>query len=446
MNDIDNLKKNKIIYPLLAILIIGILSLILLVLYSTEKVNKITHSHEYSQIKSAFSIEQKRLEELLVENTYWDEGYTNIIQKDNTKWVIDNLGPFLVDHLGINLVIAVDNNDLIHYQLVDGKETINNSKFDSKNIKNLITTAREILDEPNAQSGFFILNNTPYLISLDNFIPDYIDRTVDKAFLLFGRKIDSKYIEKINHLYKLNNLQLLDNNEEDPSTLYNIDNENGEILLSLKWDSKKPATKMIRELVIPLALTIIIIVLLSFLIIGRDVKQRRKYFSILESMALRDPLTNISNRRSFISLSEHELVRVKRTSEKLSLMMIDIDNFKQINDHLGHQGGDKVLVELSKLIDNFLRDVDIFARWGGEEFCILLPNTNKDQAIKIAERLRKKVQKANYRLKMLHNVGTISIGVAQYNGTSDIQDLINHADNALYQAKEKGRNCCVLIN
>ena len=127
-------------------------------------------------------------------------------------------------------------------------------------------------------------------------------------------------------------------------------------------------------------------------------------------------------------------------------MIIDIDNFKQINDQLGHEGGDKVLVEFSKLINNFLRDIDIFARWGGEEFCILLPNTNKKQAIQIVERLIKKVQKANYRIKMMDTVGTISIGVAEYNSDLDIQALISHADNALYQAKEKGRNCYVSIN
>lgn len=154
----------------------------------------------------------------------------------------------------------------------------------------------------------------------------------------------------------------------------------------------------------------------------------------------------MSSYHSYISLSEHEIVRIKRTNEKLSLMIIDIDNFKQINDQLGHEGGDKVLVEFSKLINNFLRDIDIFARWGGEEFCILLPNTNKKQAIQIVERLIKKVQKANYRIKMMDTVGTISIGVAEYNSDLDIQALISHADNALYQAKEKGRNCYVSIN
>jgi diguanylate cyclase (GGDEF)-like protein len=154
----------------------------------------------------------------------------------------------------------------------------------------------------------------------------------------------------------------------------------------------------------------------------------------------------LSSYHSYISLSEHEIVRIKRTNEKLSLMIIDIDNFKQINDQLGHEGGDKVLVEFSKLINNFLRDIDIFARWGGEEFCILLPNTNKKQAIQIVERLIKKVQKANYRIKMMDTVGTISIGVAEYNSDLDIQALISHADNALYQAKEKGRNCYVSIN
>ncbi len=121
--------------------------------------------------------------------------------------------------------------------------------------------------------------------------------------------------------------------------------------------------------------------------------------------------------------------------------MLDLDYFKLLNDNYGHQCGDMVLIEISKLITTLLRLEDVFGRYGGEEFAIVLPETNMAGALDLAERICSKVaEKALYYKGELLNI-TISLGVAQLsNNESSYEDLITYADNALYQAKEQGRN------
>ncbi|MGM0419319.1 MAG: GGDEF domain-containing protein, partial [Thermodesulfobacteriota bacterium] len=127
----------------------------------------------------------------------------------------------------------------------------------------------------------------------------------------------------------------------------------------------------------------------------------------------------------------------KRYETPLSLMILDIDYFKNINDTFGHQTGDKVLKELSQLIQTTIRDSDYFFRIGGEEFALLLPNTSTKNAGDSARRLRKKTEQNNF-TKV--NKITVSIGLTQYIQDEDEDSFIKRADTALYKAKENGRN------
>ena len=168
----------------------------------------------------------------------------------------------------------------------------------------------------------------------------------------------------------------------------------------------------------------------------------------LEKMALVDGLTGISNRRLFDKTLKNELKRAKREKSILSLIMIDIDNFKEYNDTYGHQQGDECLKEVASVLDeNAKRAADFAARYGGEEFAVILPDTAEDGALKIAEDIRKEI----IDLKMEHQNSpiadhvTISLGVSSIKAAKKIdQELINSfidkADQALYQAKESGKN------
>ncbi|MBI4041989.1 MAG: GGDEF domain-containing protein [Deltaproteobacteria bacterium] len=172
-------------------------------------------------------------------------------------------------------------------------------------------------------------------------------------------------------------------------------------------------------------------------------KALRRSNDLLRKLATTDPLTGIGNRRVLSQQLQRELSRAKRYERALSLLFIDIDYFKSLNDRYGHAVGDQMLRELAECLMSSVRRIDIIARYGGEEFVIILPETMKEHALLLADRIRRKVARYPFGQAYSIPVGTltVSIGVASYpeDGTSATR-LIAHADQALYSAKRQGRN------
>lgn len=161
----------------------------------------------------------------------------------------------------------------------------------------------------------------------------------------------------------------------------------------------------------------------------------------LYEMAVTDGLTKLFIRRHFMQRLDDEIRRAGRYGHEVSLLMIDIDHFKKLNDTHGHQAGDKVLIEVSKLIRRSIRSTDMAGRYGGEEFCLMLPETNTTGAMIIAERLRKEIESITVNYFDVELKCTISIGIGTFpRDGSDSAELIRNADKALYQSKEAGRN------
>jgi diguanylate cyclase (GGDEF)-like protein len=166
------------------------------------------------------------------------------------------------------------------------------------------------------------------------------------------------------------------------------------------------------------------------------------YYRELEYLARIDPLTGVANRRYFAEMVEVEMARSSRYGKPLSILMMDIDQFKEINDAYGHQAGDIVLEALCETCKIALRAFDIVGRWGGDEFAILLPETPSAKAPQVAERLRGAIERTVVDLEMhspLHF--SVSIGCASRNAKDDnLNTLLNLADKALYDAKRTGHN------
>ena len=163
----------------------------------------------------------------------------------------------------------------------------------------------------------------------------------------------------------------------------------------------------------------------------------------LYELATKDGLTKLYIHRHFYYLLEAEIKRVQRYHHVLSLVMMDIDNFKKVNDTYGHLIGDMVLKEIASTIQKTIRHVDIPARYGGEEFTIILPETPAINALIIAERLRTRISQIEVKVDENTIVRpTVSIGISEFpNASEDIKELIDWADKALYVSKENGKNC-----
>ncbi len=178
-----------------------------------------------------------------------------------------------------------------------------------------------------------------------------------------------------------------------------------------------------------------------FAAIQRDISDYKKLEQDLQTLCRTDPLTTAANRRAFNEIISQEFSRFKRSQKEYALVMIDLDHFKSINDQHGHGTGDHVLIEVTERCKDNLRVHDIIARLGGEEFCILLPYTNQEQAQKVAERLRQKIEimpiiSEGKRIKVTISVG-ISLVAA---GDVDGHDAIERADKKLLEAKSMGKN------
>ena len=158
----------------------------------------------------------------------------------------------------------------------------------------------------------------------------------------------------------------------------------------------------------------------------------------LEEIASRDYLTKIYNRQKFESFLEYEIKKLDRYENgTFSILLVDIDHFKQVNDSYGHLKGDSVLQDFAKILKLSSRKSDVVARWGGEEFIVLLPHTNTEEAIFVAEKIRSTVEVYDFKDNLIL---TCSIGISQYHKNDTKREIFNRADNALYKAKALGRN------
>jgi len=165
----------------------------------------------------------------------------------------------------------------------------------------------------------------------------------------------------------------------------------------------------------------------------------------LEKMSRTDKLTNLPNRRHILEKIKDEIARQKRYQNPFSIIMGDIDHFKNINDNYGHKIGDQVLEKVASLIKEEKREGDFAARWGGEEFLILLPETNIEEAYLTTERIRKEIRNMEYEANNERLKITLTFGITEYDLELSIEENINRADKALYQGKKQGRNCSVIF-
>jgi diguanylate cyclase (GGDEF)-like protein len=205
----------------------------------------------------------------------------------------------------------------------------------------------------------------------------------------------------------------------------------------LKWSEEASRFVMVFASV---TLSIMTSFILGYMVVTRLVRR-------LEHLSHHDGLTGLLNRRAIEYLLDREDQRLQRFGDPYSILLVDIDHFKRINDRLGHAAGDAVLCAVARTLQASAREVDRVARYGGEEFCILLPHTLNEGAIQAAERLRTAVSQIDVPWNDEHIAVSISTGLACAGEPGEaLQSLLRRADDALYQAKSQGRNRVVMAN
>ncbi|WP_006746448.1 GGDEF domain-containing protein [Thioalkalivibrio paradoxus] len=181
-------------------------------------------------------------------------------------------------------------------------------------------------------------------------------------------------------------------------------------------------------------------VLVAYLtaLLAADMNFARRF---LQHLSETDDMTGLPNMRAFYAAMERERIRATRENTELTVMMIDTDNLKGINDELGHEVGNLLIIRMVETLKHTLRGSDLIARYGGDEFIVLLPNTGKAPAYEVAERIRKAIEHMTFDADGKRVNTTISIGFASYpEAAGDIQELISRADQAMYMSKKAGRN------
>lgn len=179
---------------------------------------------------------------------------------------------------------------------------------------------------------------------------------------------------------------------------------------------------------------------ISFLIIITLVYLIKNYNRKLEHLADHDMLTGLSNRRSFKSKLNRQISIHQRNKESLSLVFIDIDDFKTVNDNFGHEVGDKVLIRISNILKNSVRKSDLVARWGGEEFIVVFINSSLEDSIVSIEKIKGLIQSDYLLTELAGSDITASFGVTQLKEKDSIDSIINRADQAMYRSKRTGKN------
>jgi diguanylate cyclase (GGDEF)-like protein len=168
-----------------------------------------------------------------------------------------------------------------------------------------------------------------------------------------------------------------------------------------------------------------------------DITERKLAEEELKRLASTDKLTEAYNRTKFKEIIGREIERFKRYNQPLSIIIFDIDHFKDVNDRYGHSAGDYVLKTIADIVRENIRKIDYFVRWGGEEFMIISSETNLKEVYVLAERIRETIE--SYIFEDIGKV-TISLGVTEFKENDTEDSLIKRADNAMYEAKKKGRN------
>ena len=415
-------------------------------LYFLNSLDSITADELAQRVYLARNLEAQRGRDIIEEYTYWDETYTKIAIEHDADWVENNSGNYLMDKSNFDFSVGVIEGNQEAYFVKNTKTQ--HLRFDEikKPLFELMNLSKELDTQTQLINGFFRLGADIYHIVGGPLVNEVSETPREGTFLALGKRIDPEYLSELETNYQLFGLKL----ESSPNSLkyYTaMHSPSGDIVGYLSWEPHLPSKDIIPAITLITILFAFIITTVTKIILKKEQTSREEYEEKLFLEATTDSLTKVNNRRYFMEIGTRELNTCKRLEDKLfAVLVLDIDYFKAINDQYGHNVGDKALTHFAQLCLTGLRETDIFGRIGGEEFAVVLPNTNLEKAIEVANRIRILVAKTPF-ISNSHSIHlTVSIGVAALGKQDHLETLIEKADKALYEAKHDGRNRVIIYN
>jgi diguanylate cyclase (GGDEF)-like protein len=462
-------KKNYIflLIVFLLALIAGNIGIGFIINSAINEINLITKTSSQNTVSSLIGETRKSLDRLVIDYSWWDEAVENINIEFNSEWTHANFGAHFYDNEGLTHTAIIGSSNKLIYLSIDG-ESRDPVAYESLavQLKHLVTNARkQASDKPQAVHDKIYILDKLFLISASVISPfnktySNYDRSL-ASILILMRPIDEDYLSHLSKNYELAaiNLELGDMQYESPHIP--LINSQGKTVGTLSWEIDLPGHELVKK-VAPGVAVLLIILLVLLIIFLRNIRKMTTSIiedneelillsmkieavnANLEQLSYIDGLTGIANRRKFDETLEVEWGRNQRQQTPLSLILIDIDNFKIFNDTYGHMEGDRCIQIVSMAIDNTLkRPSDLLARYGGEELVCLLPGVDREGTRKIMEDIRVSVEA----LSIPHTgneagVVTISLGGISMVPEADSQTStwIKNADKKLYEAKNAGRN------
>ena len=472
-----NIKNNLtyILSFLLFLLMINFISYKYL-MTSFLDIEKDNNNKSIHNVLNTFDEQLKNISVITKDYANWDQTY-NFIKNINNDFLYENFreNSNTLENLDLDFIILTKKNHTVkfssfikEYSKDLAKKIQNKIILEFKDKKDFTTLYKYKINKD--ENKYFLISkarilNSDTSKSTDSFM--YIAKIINLKFLSNIEKSFDK-IEIINKKASSNtyiqsrylkNINIETINEDDLSfNILSFHNINKEFIFSIVTQKKRKLAQKGRDTIFAYNLTISGFLVFIFILIYRHQIFLKNYNKRLERSVDRktrhlkstnqklrilsqtDELTKINNRRNFFALGIRELKKSINQNLSFSILMLDIDNFKKINDTYGHAVGDKILIHLSQTISEILDTNHIFARLGGEEFAIAFINISEEESYKIAQNIRKTIADSLVEVDNISLKYTISIGLANKEDKTQIDDILNEADSLLYCAKNRGKN------
>lgn len=433
--------------PLLLILLLGMASIGGFLNYFTLALEEASREDLRNRVGIALQLEGDQMAVFSTQYSYWDEAYRKLVTQPDRSFANDHIGGYMKKYMDVDISLVVNRGNRVVFAYRDGKPAdIDFRALGAVGLTEIFAMDRSIKDPAKGQHGMLGFEDKVYLVGVNAFDDQFSSDSQKVSYLVLARELDERYMNELSIKYQIPGLRFDTRGNALEDLSLPIWSVTGTQLAALTWQDPALARPIGRQLAPFAAATTIAMCLLTLFLVRSELARHHEHNKSLSRIAYRDELTGIDNRRAFMESGRRELVRSDRSGRPVLLMMMDVDHFKAINDKHGHATGDEVLVQLAECLRRELREYDLVARIGGEEFAVMIAEMSLDQGKFTAERLRKAVEKLHSLVGGKIPAITTSIGLAEYeSGREDLDGLMSRADRALYKAKHSGRNRCVAV-